>query len=57
VCKCGYREKLTAFNKRKEKEKTSISKKDAAKYMSKQNKKQDEVLNTALADALSKLKL
>lgn len=57
VCKCGYREKLSAFNKRKENEKTSISNKEAAKFLSKQNKKQDENLNTALADALAKLKL
>lgn len=57
VCKCGYREKLSAFNKRKENEKTSISNKEATKFLAKQNKKQDENLNTALADALAKLKL
>lgn len=57
VCKCGFREKLSSFNKRKENEKTSISNKEAAKYMNKQNKKQDENINTALADALAKLKL
>jgi DNA topoisomerase-3 len=57
VCKCGYREKLSAFNKRRENEKTSISSKEATKFLSKQNKKQDENLNTALADALAKLKL
>ena len=57
VCKCGYREKLSAFNKRKQKEKNSISKREAEKYLAKQNKKQNENINTALADALSKLKL
>jgi DNA topoisomerase-3 len=57
VCKCGFREKLSAFNKRKESESTSISKKEAAKFLSKQNKKSDENINTALADALAKLKL
>lgn len=57
VCKCGYREKLSAFNKRKETEKTSISNKEASKYLAKQNKKQDENINTALAEALAKLKL
>ncbi len=57
ICKCGFREKLSAFNKRKENEKTSISNKEAAKYMAKQDKKQDENINTALADALAKLKL
>ncbi|NLJ57815.1 MAG: DNA topoisomerase III [Tissierellia bacterium] len=57
TCKCGYREKLSSFNKRKEREKKSISNKEAARYIAKQNKKQDESINTALADALSKLKL
>lgn len=57
VCKCGFREKLSAFNKRKENETTSISKKEASKFIEKQSNKQDEVINTALADALAKLKL
>jgi DNA topoisomerase-3 len=57
VCKCGFREKLSAFNKRKETEKTSISNKEASKFLAKQSKKQDENINTALADALAKLKL
>jgi DNA topoisomerase-3 len=57
VCKCGFREKLSAFNKRKENESMSISKKEASKYLSTQNKKQDENINTALAEALAKLKL
>ena len=57
VCKCGYREKLSAFNKRKDNEKASTTKKETAKYMAKQNKKQEESINTALADALKKLKL
>lgn len=57
VCKCGFREKLSAFNKRKQQETSSISSKDAMKYINKQNSKQDENINTALADALSKLKL
>ena len=56
ICKCGFREKLTSFNKRKEEEKTSISNKEVAKYMAKQSKKQDKGINTALADALAKLK-
>lgn len=57
VCKCGFREKLSAFNKRKENETKSISKKEASKFIAKQINKQDEVINTALADALAKLKL
>ena len=58
VCPCGYREKLTAFNERRGKEKTgSVSKKELSQYL--QNQKKDEkdgLMNTALADALAKLK-
>ncbi len=57
VCKCGFREKLSVFNKRKQNESTSISKKETSRYLLKQNKKEDENINTALADALKKLKL
>jgi DNA topoisomerase III len=57
ACKCGYREKLSTFNERKKKEKnTKISKGDVAKYMNQQNK-QEEPMNTALAEALKKLNL
>lgn len=55
VCKCGYKEKLSSFTKRKETEQKTISSKEASKYLKKQNK--EENINTALADALSKLKL
>ncbi|QGH36436.1 DNA topoisomerase III [Gracilibacillus salitolerans] len=53
-CKCGYREKLSSFQKRKEKQgKNNANKRDVNKYL----KKQDEgFANTALADALEKLK-
>ncbi|MDP5275436.1 DNA topoisomerase III [Chengkuizengella axinellae] len=58
VCSCNYREKLSSFQQRKEKEKQGkASKRDVAQYMKKQNKKDDEPMNTALADALAKLKL
>jgi DNA topoisomerase-3 len=57
VCSCGFRERLSAFMKRKENEKDSISGREAAKYLAKLNKKADENINTALADALKKLKL
>ena len=56
TCKCGYREKLTSFNKRKNSEKKTITKREAQKYLKKNSEAQPEV-NTALADALSKLKL
>lgn len=55
VCSCGHREKLSAFNERKKNQKPRVSKKDVSRYMSEQ-KKQDDNINTELADALSKLK-
>ena len=58
VCSCGYREKLTSFNERREKEKNSkVPKKEIAKYLKNQKAEGEEPLNTALADALAKLKL
>lgn len=54
ACKCGYREKLSNFNKRKAKDKNKASKKEVNQYL---NKKEKEPINTALADALSKLDL
>jgi DNA topoisomerase-3 len=57
VCKCGFREKLSAWNKRKDTETTAISKKEASKFLTKQENKKEENINTALADALAKLKL
>ncbi len=57
TCKCGYREKLSAFKARKEKEsKGKVSKRDIAKYMNKQNKEDDEPFNNPFAEALAKLK-
>lgn len=57
VCQCGYREKLASWKTRKETETTSVSKKEASRFLAKQNKSQEDNINTALADALSKLKL
>ncbi|MET3575714.1 DNA topoisomerase III [Bhargavaea ullalensis] len=52
TCKCGYREKLSAFEKRRAKSNTGkASKQDMQKYL----KKQEEPANTAMADALKKL--
>ncbi len=55
-CSCGYREKLSAFQTRKEKTSAGrISKGEVARYMHEQ--KTAEPVNTALADALAALKL
>ena len=56
TCSCGYREKLSSFEERKKKEKNQVNKKEVGKFL-KEQKKQNESLNTELADALSKLKL
>jgi len=55
-CKCGYRERLSAFNKRMQNRKSSISKHEVSNYMKEQKKEEGKPLNTALADALAKLK-
>jgi DNA topoisomerase III len=55
VCGCGYREKLSAFNKRVGDKKDSLNKKDVSQFLRKQNN--DENINSALAEALAKLKL
>lgn len=55
ACACGYREKLSAFNKRKAEEKQKGSKKDIQKYLKNQNKN-EEIFNNPFAEALAKLK-
>ncbi|RDY24555.1 DNA topoisomerase III [Romboutsia maritimum] len=54
TCPCGYREKLSSFNKRKQEEKKKASKKDVNKFLKNQNKNQ-EVFNNPFAEALAKL--
>lgn len=54
TCSCGYREKLSTFNKRREQEKKhKVSKKDVHKYLKNQD---DGFANNALAEALAKFK-
>ncbi|ANU27398.1 DNA topoisomerase III [Planococcus versutus] len=52
VCKCGHREKLSAFEKRKKSGQSKANKKDVNKYM---NQQDEAPQNTAMADALKKL--
>ncbi|RAZ80853.1 DNA topoisomerase III [Planococcus halotolerans] len=52
ICKCGHREKLSAFEKRKKSGQSKATKKDVNQYL----KQQDEPpQNTAMAEALKKL--
>ncbi|HLT57042.1 MAG TPA: DNA topoisomerase III, partial [Bacillota bacterium] len=54
VCKCGYREKVSAFQERRKKEKQgNVSRRDIQKYLKKQD---DGFTNNALAEQLAKLK-
>ncbi|OKL36052.1 DNA topoisomerase III [Domibacillus mangrovi] len=56
ACKCGYREKLSAFEARRKKESGGkVDKRSVQKYL-KQQEKQEEPLNNALAEALKGLK-
>lgn len=57
VCGCGYREKLSAFKKRKDNENVRSSKSEVSKYLNEQKKANEEPINTALMDALAKWKL
>jgi DNA topoisomerase-3 len=56
-CGCGYREKLSAFQNRRKEDGDKASKTDVSRYLNEQKKEHHELINTALADALAKLKL
>ncbi|MGG1676315.1 DNA topoisomerase III [Neobacillus sp. NRS-1170] len=56
VCKCGHREKLSAFEARRKKESSGkVDKRTVQKYL-KNQEKDEEPLNNALAEALKGLK-
>lgn len=57
VCRCGYKEKLSAFKARREKEGAGVSKKDVSRYLEKQQKEAAQPINSAFAEALAGLKL
>ncbi|MDO5539158.1 MAG: DNA topoisomerase III [Eubacteriales bacterium] len=57
ICKCGYKEKLSAFQARREKEGAGVSKRDVQKYMRQQQKEAKEPVNNAFANALANIKL
>lgn len=54
TCVCGHREKLSAFTKRRETEKGTMNKREVGSFL--QNQNEGKLINTALADALAKLK-
>ena len=57
VCKCGYKEKLKAFQERRKKEGAGVTKRDVAKYLNQQSKETEEPLNDAFARMLAGIKL
>lgn len=56
ACACGYREKLSAFNKRREESSNKGNIRDVKKYLEEQKKEEDNYVSP-LAEALAKLKL
>ncbi|HJC09705.1 MAG TPA: DNA topoisomerase III [Candidatus Blautia merdigallinarum] len=54
---CGYKEKLSSFQARREKEGAGVSKKDVQRYLNKQHKEAQEPINNAFAQALAKINL
>lgn len=54
VCTCGYKEKMSAFKARRQKEGAGVSKRDVQNYLKKQK---NESVNTSFADALAGIQL
>ena len=54
---CGYKEKLSSFQARREKEGAGVSKRDVQRYLNKQKKESQEPINNAFAQALAKINL
>ncbi len=54
ICACGHKEKLSAFQERREKEGANVSRRDVKKYLDKQK---SEPVNLAFAEAFARIKL
>lgn len=57
ICKCGYKEKLSAFKSRREKEGAGVSRRDVQNYLRRQQREAAEPVNNAFAAAFAKLNL
>lgn len=57
ICGCGYKEKLSAFKQRREKEGVGVNKKEVQRYLNRQKKEAEAPINNAFADAFAKLNL
>lgn len=56
ICKCGYREKLSAFNERKKDNPSKVTKNDVSRYIKKQQQKEEPVINQAFANIMKDIK-
>ncbi|MGN0203572.1 MAG: DNA topoisomerase III [Coprococcus sp.] len=57
VCVCGYKEKLSAFQNRRQKEGAGVSKRDVQQYMKRQQKEASQPMNNAFAEAFARLNI
>lgn len=57
ICSCGYKEKLSAFKTRREKEGAGVRKQDVQRYLKEQKKEAAAPINQAFAAAFAKLNL
>ncbi len=57
VCRCGYKEKLSAFQERRKKEGAGVTRRDVARYLDQQKKEAQEPVNNAFARALAGIRL
>ncbi|MGI6007957.1 MAG: DNA topoisomerase III [Ruminococcus sp.] len=57
ICSCGYKEKLSAFKARREKEGAGVRKQDVQRYLKEQKKEAAAPINQAFAAAFAKLNL
>ena len=57
VCQCGYKETLSAFQARRQKEGAGVGKRDVQNYLRKQQKDANDPVNNTFAQALSGIKL
>ena len=53
-CVCGYKEKLSNFKERRQREGAGVTKRDVARYLN-QQKKEEKMVNNHFADALTKM--
>ena len=53
-CVCGYKEKLSNFKERRQREGAGVTKRDVARYLN-QQKNEEKMVNNPFADALKKM--